>query len=160
MESPLTVTNKATCKLHGCDFSLLLPKGTGFCDAPHAAGCPCFKPRVRAEPRGVACPSELLGSQGWQTSLHPGLERGCSYSARTACSSHPPTERKEGSLGLPARWGSKPAQSPGSRTETSPAILRIPFPITTPSHLGEVGTGRRGKETKLQAQIIGVILII
>lgn len=66
--------NKATCKLHGCDFSLCFPRGWVSTHVPHATGYPSLKPRVRAETWGLASLiSEHLGSQGRQTSLRPGL---------------------------------------------------------------------------------------
>lgn len=67
---------KGTCKLHGCDFPRCFPGSWVSTYVLHAAGCPCFQPRLRAMPRGMASLfSNSLSSQGPQTSLW-GLEGG------------------------------------------------------------------------------------
>lgn len=129
-----------------------------FTVASQEAGFPCLWPMLQVAPvlnREWGLSPGAQPTSPWRAWV---LKAGKSLSAQAPreavaalpakSSVHPPLESKEGSLGLPVRWGRKPAQSPGSQTETSPVILRIPFPITTPSCLEEIGPGCRGNKFK------------
>ena len=131
-----------------------------FCAVSQGAGFPHMCSMLQA---ALVLNQDLGLSQGawpvWdlKTGKHicQSPKGGFSCSAHWTFSSHLPLERKEGSLGLPERWGSKLNHSPGSQTETVPGILGMPFPT-----LGKSVPGAWKKKIKMQAQIIEIILII
>lgn len=107
--------------------------------------------QVRAEPRAQGPHVGSLGSQGRQTSLCPGSRGGCSCPELTRA-----LERKEGSLrgGAPSR----PKAWLLNRNFTSDPAGPVPHRHTQPPWASRYRAPR--KKITMQAQIIGIILII